>query len=177
LEYRLKLGIVVVGVSANDVDDFAVAIGRLSVIASGLIDHGEAIPAIVDIGVAFEKVARGLLGFVEFAGMDEIDGGVGCRYELVLFLGCGGELVGDFLGNGGPCGDERARGRLVFLEATAFVFLATAAGAGVIAPDLGHLDNFSRRKALPVPSIARRCNVPRAATQLRGRWRVLRFAS
>jgi hypothetical protein len=76
-EGGLEVGIVVFGVGSNEVDDFAVAIGGLLVIASGLVDHSEAIVAIWHIGEAFEKIAGNLFGLVEFAGMDEVDGSVG----------------------------------------------------------------------------------------------------
>jgi hypothetical protein len=39
VENCLAVGLVVVGVGANEVDDLAIAIGRLAVIASGLVDQ------------------------------------------------------------------------------------------------------------------------------------------
>ena len=62
VEDGFEAGIVVVRVGSNDVDDFAVAVGRLSMISSGLVDHAEAIPAVVHVGEAFEEVASGALG-------------------------------------------------------------------------------------------------------------------
>ena len=41
VEDGFEAGIVVVRVGSNDVDDFAVAVGRLSMISSGLLDHAE----------------------------------------------------------------------------------------------------------------------------------------
>src|SRR5580704_6235972 len=96
----LELGIVLRRVGANEVDDFAVAVGRLFLIASGLVDHSETIPAIMHIGEARDEVAGGLLGLVELARMDEVDGSVGRRGQLVLGIvdaGVGGgEAFGDF---------------------------------------------------------------------------------
>ena len=77
VEDGFEAGIVVVQVGSNDVDDFAVAVGRLSMISSGLVDHAEAIPAVVHVGEAFEEVASGALGLVELALVDEVDCGVG----------------------------------------------------------------------------------------------------
>jgi hypothetical protein len=97
---RPRLGVVLLRVGANEVDDFAVAVGRLFLIASGLVDHSEAIPAVMRIGEARDEVAGGLLGLIELAGLDEVDGGVGRRGQLVLGLvnaGVGGgEAFGDF---------------------------------------------------------------------------------
>src|SRR5947209_17378667 len=102
VEDGLEAGSVVVGVGTNDIDYFAVAVSRLTIIASGLVDHAEAIPAIVNIREAFEQIAGHLLGLIEAALVDEIDGSVGCDRELVfgiVYVVCGGEPVGDFLGD------------------------------------------------------------------------------
>jgi hypothetical protein len=148
VEDGLEVGLVVVGVGSNEVDDFAIAVGCLAVVASGLVDHAEAIPAVVHVGEAFEQIVRRLLRLVELAGMDEVDGSVGCGRELVfgvVQVVCGGEPVGDFRGDVADLppwrrcgGGERALGFLVLGEATALVFLATATGAGIIASGFGH---------------------------------------
>jgi hypothetical protein len=84
-EYVLEVVIVVAGVGADEVDDLAVAVGGLLIVASGLVDHPEAVPSIMHIGEAFEEVARGALGFVELAGTDEVNGGVGGSVEFVAW--------------------------------------------------------------------------------------------
>src|ERR1700747_367235 len=86
MEDGLELGVVLLRVGANEVDDFRVAVGPLFLIASGLVDHSEAIPAVMHIGEARDEVAGGLLGLIELAGLDEVDGGVGRRGQLVLGL-------------------------------------------------------------------------------------------
>jgi uncharacterized protein with PhoU and TrkA domain len=57
--------IVVVGVGADEVDDLAVAVGGLLIVASRLVDHSELVPPIMHIGEALEEVARGALGLAE----------------------------------------------------------------------------------------------------------------
>jgi hypothetical protein len=147
MEDGLEFGVVLLRVGANEVDDFAVAVGRLFLIASGLVDHSEAIPAVMHIGEARDEVAGGLLGLIELAGLDEVDGGVGRRGQLVLGLvdaGVGGgEAFGDFgvrwaFAPGRRDGRERTRGFLVLGEAAALVFLAAATVAGIIASGFGH---------------------------------------
>jgi hypothetical protein len=82
---KFRVG-VLVWVFANEVDDFPIVIGRLLVIASGLVDHAEAIVAVVDLGEALQKIAGGLLGLVEFSGMDEVDHRVGSGSKFILVL-------------------------------------------------------------------------------------------
>jgi hypothetical protein len=128
MEDGLEFRVVLLRVGANEVDDFAVAIGRPFLIASGLVDHSEAIPAVMHIGEARDEVAGGLLGLIELAGLDEVDGGVGRRGQLVLGLvdaGVGGgEAFGDFgvrwaFAPGRWDGRECTRGFLVLGEAQA----------------------------------------------------------
>ena len=82
-EDGLEAGIVVLRVSANEVDDFAIAVRGLSVISSDLVDHAEAIPAVVHIGEAFEQIEGRLLGLIEPAVEDEFGGSVGRSRERV----------------------------------------------------------------------------------------------
>jgi hypothetical protein len=65
------------GWARDEGDDLAEQSAAFLIVASGLADHPEAVPPIMDIGEAFEEVAGGALGFVELAGTDEVDGGVG----------------------------------------------------------------------------------------------------
>ena len=60
--------VVVVGMAADEVDHLAIALGRLPAVAARLVDHSEAIPAIVHVGEADQQVARGCLGLVELGG-------------------------------------------------------------------------------------------------------------
>lgn len=55
------------GVPANERDRPAVAVNRLWVLASGLMDHAETIVAVVHLWKPHQKVAGGLLGLVELA--------------------------------------------------------------------------------------------------------------
>jgi uncharacterized protein with PhoU and TrkA domain len=45
-------GIVIVGMLADEVDHLAIAVGRLSAVAARLVDHSEAVPAVVHVGEA-----------------------------------------------------------------------------------------------------------------------------
>jgi hypothetical protein len=49
-EGGLEAGAIAFGVGADDVDDFSVAVGCLLIVAPGLVDHAEAVPAVVHIG-------------------------------------------------------------------------------------------------------------------------------
>ncbi len=147
MEGGLEVGVVLLRVSPNEVDDLAIAVSRLFLIAAGLVNHPEPIPAVMHIGEALEQIAGDLLGLVEPAFVDEVDGGVGRRRQLVLeiveaVLG-GGEAFGEFgvrraFVAGRRDGCERALDLLVLGEAAALVFLAAATRAGIIASGFGH---------------------------------------
>jgi hypothetical protein len=87
----LEAGLVVVGVLPDECDHLPVTVGSLTVLATGLIDHAEAIVAIVHVGEQQQEIADGLLGLVELAGTDEFGSGVGRDGEFVLVsvLGAG----------------------------------------------------------------------------------------
>ena len=95
LKDNLELWFVVLGVLSNELDDLAIVVSRLLLIPSRLVDHTEAIVAIVDFGKALEEVASGFLSLIEFPGIDQIDRGVGRRGELILLLidGYGAECL------------------------------------------------------------------------------------
>jgi len=61
-------------VGPDAVDHLAIAVGGLSVVAARLVDHAEAIPAVVGLGEAHQEVAGGLLGVVELSGLNEVGG-------------------------------------------------------------------------------------------------------
>src|SRR3982074_3825638 len=84
VEDGLEAGIIVFGVGADHLNDFSITISRFLIVASRLVDYAEAVPAVVCVGEAFEQMAGDLLGFVEPALVDEIDGGIGIGGELVL---------------------------------------------------------------------------------------------
>src|ERR1700683_5762932 len=90
-EHFLEAGLVVVGVLPDECDHLPVTVGSLTVLAMGLIDHAEAIVAIVHVGEQQQESEGGLLGLVELAGTDEFGSGVGRDGEFVLVsvLGAG----------------------------------------------------------------------------------------
>src|ERR1700675_2863206 len=90
-KHVLEAGVVVVGVLPDERDHFPIAVGSLLVLATGLIDHAEAIVAVVHLGEPHQEVAGGLLGLVELAGTHEVGSGVGCdcQFVLVSVLGSG----------------------------------------------------------------------------------------
>src|SRR5258706_8499500 len=81
------------GIRACDVIASALSLPAVSltVVATGLIDHAEAIVAVVHVGEPHQEIARSLLGLVELAGTDEFGGGVGRdgQFVLVSVLGAG----------------------------------------------------------------------------------------
>ena len=155
-------GVVVVGMLADEFDHLAIAVGRLSVVAAHLVHHSEPIPAVVHVGEADQQVACGRLGLVELGGADELHHGIGGGIELVLIgvfvLGhpeARGDLCHQFIdgqamcrgglmamGSGGlvtprPGVDKSGTlGCRVLGEAALLVFVAAAAGTGIIASGL-----------------------------------------
>jgi hypothetical protein len=77
-------GIVVVGMLTDEVDHFAIAVGSLSVVAVRLVDHTEAVPAVVHVAEADLQVACGSLGLIKLARRDELHHGIGGGIKLVL---------------------------------------------------------------------------------------------
>jgi|GEM_PF-3842069 len=104
----LEAGLVLVGMSTDEVDDLAVVICGLFVVAPGLVDHSESIIAVVHFGEAHEEIPCRLFGLVEFTLVDHIDDGVGCFGEFIevivtakiamrmimVVVGSGGESLG-----------------------------------------------------------------------------------
>src|SRR6202795_2730373 len=90
-EHFHEAGLVVLGVLPDECDHLPVTVGSLTVLATGLIDHAEAIVAIVHVGEQQQDIAGGLLRPVELAGTDEFGSGVGRDGEFVLVsvLGAG----------------------------------------------------------------------------------------
>ena len=76
-EHVLEAGVVVVGALPDERDHLPIAVGGLSVLATGLMHHAEAVVAVVDFGEPRLEVAGSLLGLIELAGADELGGGVG----------------------------------------------------------------------------------------------------
>lgn len=150
VEGGFELGLVLVRMSADEIDDLTVVISGLFVVAASLVDHSQSIVAIVDLGEAHEEIPCCQFGFVEFAIVDHIDDRVRCGGEfigviiakrvtaevavraiVVMVMGAGGESLGSGLG------ENSAFGALILLEATALVLLSAAAVARVVASDLG----------------------------------------
>ena len=159
-EHVLEAGLVVVGVLPDERDHLAIAVGSLTVVATGLIDHAEAIVAVVHVGEPHQEIAGSLLGLVELAGTDEFGGGVGRDGQFVLVSVLG---AGEPRRNGGShltkvqamrdgafdaprfgLGQLLARDRLLLGKATLLILVAAAAGAGIIASGLGHCGQHLR---------------------------------
>jgi hypothetical protein len=143
LANNLESLVVFVGVLANVLDNLPVAVGRLLVLASGFIDHAEAIVAVVHFGEAHQEVADGVLcGLVELTGTDEVGGVVGRGRQLVFSDLDAGELgkdcsfrltklravsIGGLGAHNFGLGKPLALGCLLFGQAALLVLLATAA--------------------------------------------------
>src|SRR5580704_206207 len=167
-EYFLEAGLVVVGVVPDECDHLAVTVGSLPAVAARLVHHSEAIPAVVHVGEAAERVACSRLGLVKLCSANQVHYGVGGDIKRVLvsiFLLGPGEAGGDCcrqLGNlqaicgGALVASQRVARRLGFdkllardcflLGKAAFlVLVAAAARAGIIASGLGHCGQHRRR--------------------------------
>jgi hypothetical protein len=155
-------GVVVVGMLADEVDHFAIAVGGLSGVAARLMHHSEAVPAVMHVGETDQKVTCGCLGLVEPVGADEVHDGIGGGIKLVLIgvflLGhaqargdlCRQLIDGQGMGRGAlmamsdgglialRMGFDKAiaLGRLVLGETALLIFIAAAAVAGLIASGL-----------------------------------------
>src|SRR5579864_1117248 len=153
-EHVLEAGVVVVGVLPDERDHPPIAVGRLAVLATGLVHHAEAIVAVVHLGEPRQEIAGGLLGLVELAGSDEVGSGVGRNGQLVIMGVLGAEKPcrdgsfrltkmqamggGAFDAPGFSFGKLLAFDRFLLEKATLLVLVATAAGAGIIASGSGH---------------------------------------
>lgn len=62
VEGVFQLRLVLIGVSADEVDDLPVTLGGVFVIAARFVDHPEPVVAVVHFGVANQQVACGGLG-------------------------------------------------------------------------------------------------------------------
>src|ERR1700674_1167836 len=187
-EYVLEAGLVVVGVLLDERDHLSVAVGRLLLVATGLIDHAEAIVAIVHRGEQHQEIAGGLLGLVELAGTDEFGSGVGRDGEFVLVsvLGAGearrdggfhltkvqavrgGGFGGAFSAPRFGLGKLLARDRFLLGKAAFLVLVAAAARAEIIASGLGHCGHHLRAEedASFVPRPVGRRHIPPSAARL-----------
>jgi hypothetical protein len=74
LEGRFECRLVLIAVSADEVDGLSVVVGGLLVVAVCLVDHAQSNVTVVDFGEAYEEVPRRPFGFIEFAVVDHIDG-------------------------------------------------------------------------------------------------------
>src|SRR5580658_1293642 len=187
-EHFLEAGLVVVGVFPDECDHLPVTVGSLTVLATGLIDHAEAIVAIVHVGEQQQEIAGGLLGLVELAGPNEFGSGVGRDGEFVLVsvLGAGearrdggfhltkvqairgGGFGGAFSAPRFGLGKLLARDRFLLGKAAFLVLVAAAARAGIIASGLGHCGQYLRAEedASFVPRRVDRRHIPPAAARL-----------
>jgi hypothetical protein len=151
LEGAFECRLVLIWVSADELDDLTVVMRGLLLVAACLVDHPQSVVAVVDLGEALEEIPCGLFGFVEFAIVDHIDDRVRCGGEFIgviiaecvtaevavravvvmVMMGIGGESLG------GGLSEDRALGMLILLEATTLVLLSAAAVARIVASDLG----------------------------------------
>src|SRR5258708_4092435 len=181
-EHVLEGGLGGVRVLPDERDHLAIAVGSLTVVATGLRDHAEASVAVVHVGERHQEIAGSLLGLVELAGTDEFGGGVGRDGQFVLVSVLG---AGEPRRNGGShltkvqamrdgafdaprfgLGPLLARDRLLLGQATLLILVAAAAGAGVLAAgrgpcgqrpraeERGHVARWRRwgRDRFPTPS-------------------------
>src|SRR5487761_2621359 len=185
-EYVLEAGLVVVGVLLDERNHLSVAVGGLLLVATGLIDHAEAIVAIVHVGEQQQEITGGLLGLVELAGTDEFGSGIGRDGEFVSVIGAGearrdggfhltkvqamrgGGFGGAFSAPRFGFGKLLARDRFLLGKAAFLVLVATAARAGIIASGLGHCGQHLRAEedASFVQRPVGRRHIPRAAARL-----------
>lgn len=145
VEGSRELWFVLLGVGADELDHLTVTVRGLFVLAAGLVNHPQPVIAVVHFGKAHEELACRLLSLIELAGAHEVDDGVGCLGEIVLFLqrvkGC--QLLrfpgrGGFSRLGSSAREARVLGRFLFRQATAFIFVSAAAGAGIVASRFSH---------------------------------------
>ena len=140
-----EFGLVLVGVSVDELDHLAIADGGLLILPAGFVDHAQSIVAVVNIREAYEQIPRGCLGFVELAGLHQANDGIGGIRELngflrlvlplqhrreggVLFLLFHLVFAGCFSGGGGIAFELRQISSLVLRQATLLVFLPAATG-------------------------------------------------
>ena len=120
MESVVEFGVVQIGVITHELDDLAIAVGGFAVLAAGLIDHAEAVVPVVHLRVVHEKLACGLLGFIELACLHQGNDGIGILGEIALVLEGlqGGFGLSSCLG--GRLGGLRGRNGRGTLEALAF---------------------------------------------------------
>lgn len=79
-----KIRVVLSGIGSNLVQNSTVAVGSLPVVAFGLVDHAESLPAVMGAREALDDVERVLLGFVKPALLDVVGGAAGIEPEFFL---------------------------------------------------------------------------------------------
>ncbi len=146
----LELWIVETGLFAGEGNDLPVIFGGLTVIPSGLTDHAEAVVAVMQVGPALDQRMGGALGILQLSGVDEGDHcvGRGVDFFVTVFAEARVMVRQMVCRLGGS--DRRAFARLVRGEAALLVFLATAAGTGLIASDFGHFLGFRQKGQRPL---------------------------
>jgi hypothetical protein len=115
-------------------------------VAAKLVNEAEAGQSIIGVGKAFKERPGGRFRFVELCSLDEIEDGVGCDGEGGVAVVAEAEMI---VGRRRRDSGEGLDCRLgIRGEAAALVLLAAAAGAGIIAPDLGHISTSEGRVPL-----------------------------
>ena len=118
-------------VVAGKGDDLSIVFDCQFGIAADLVDQTETGVSVVDVREAFQEVVRGRFCVVEPTGVDQIEDGIGGIGQFIIPL---------VVVPGRPSGREGlAFEGLILVQAAPLVFLATAAGAGFIAADFGHV--------------------------------------
>ena len=147
VEGGFELGLELVGMSTDEVDDLTVVIRGLFVVAACFVDHPQSIVAVVDLGEAHEEIPCCLFGFIEFAVADHIDDRIGCGGEfigVIIAKRVAAEIAVSVVvivmmvrGGESLAREDSALGTLILLEAAALVFLSATAVARIVASDLG----------------------------------------
>jgi len=160
LEVAHEVWVVEVRLVAGERDDAAVAFDGLAVIAFGLMEPAKAFVAVMHAGEARQQVMRGLLGGVEFSGVDQGEDSIGRVVQFLIAVLAEVRVLVRRGGNPRIGGGERLTSRRrVIGHTAALVFLAAAAGAEIIPSDFGHLANVSSKDGSLVPSRAGRRQV------------------
>lgn len=146
----LELRIVETGLIAGEGNDFPVVIGRLTVVSSGLEDHAEAVVAIMQFRPTLDHHFGGVLGIVQFSGVDESNHCVGRGINLFVTVFAEARVMVRQMVCRLGGGDHRASAGPVLGETALLVFLATAAGTGLIASDFGHFPGLRQKGWTPL---------------------------
>ena len=162
LEVIDEVRVIEVRLVTGERDDLSVAFCRLLMVAFGLAEPAKTLIAVMHGGEAYQYFMGGLLGLVEFPGVNEGEHRIGRGIQLFIAVIAQVRIKLRGVGRGlRRRGSELlVRDRLVAVHAAALVFLAAAARAEIIPSDFGHLANVSSKDGSLVPSRAGRRQIP-----------------